>query len=75
MGAIPVCTPFAALKETVNGDYGVKVELGQFEEALIYALQHIDEYEGKRKEMMKWARKTYDMKSLAKEWDKEFNGE
>jgi hypothetical protein len=75
LGAIPVCTPFAALNETVNGKYGVKANLDQITEALIYTLKEAKEgkLEKKRESMMKWARDEFDMKKLAKQWSLFFN--
>lgn len=73
MGAIPVCTPYAALQETVNGDYGIKADLNELTEAMIYLLSNPEEAESRRKNMMKWAEKAFDMKSLAKDWDLFFN--
>lgn len=73
-GAIPVTTPHAAMNETISTKYGMKVKLEQMAEAVIYSLKHSEEMERKRKPMMEWARKAYDMKVLAKEWDKEFSG-
>lgn len=73
LGAIPVCTPYAALNETVSSKFGIKVNLDKFADAIIYQLQHIKEAEDKREPMMKWAREVYDMKSLALEWNNTFN--
>jgi glycosyltransferase involved in cell wall biosynthesis len=75
LGAIPVCTPFAELNETVNGKYGVKANLDQITEALIYTLKEAKEgkLEKKRESMMKWARDEFDMKKLAKQWSLFFN--
>lgn len=71
MGAFPVCTPYAALKETVSSKYGMKVNRDKIADALIYQLKNQDEQ--KRKEMIEWARSEYDIRSLAKEWDLKFN--
>ena len=73
MGAVPVCTPEAALKETVSSKHGVKVELSEMTDAVIHLLSNQEELEAKRKPMMKWARKQYDIVALAKDWDKLFN--
>ena len=73
MGAIPVCSNYAALNETVNGDYGIRDEVSNLRDAVIYLLQNKEETELKRGKMMKWARKAFNMKSLAKEWDKFLN--
>lgn len=68
LGAIPVCTPFAALNETV-GKYGIKAQLDKYADALIYTLQNPGEMEAKRSPMMEWAREQFDVTALAKEWD------
>lgn len=73
LGAVPVTTPVAALRETVSSKYGVKTTLDQIQETVIYYLQNRTELEKKRKPMIEWARKEYDINSLAKEWDKLFN--
>lgn len=68
LGAVPVCTPFAALNETV-GKYGIKAQLDKYADALIYALQNPDDIKARRKPMMEWARDEYDIVKLAQEWD------
>jgi glycosyltransferase involved in cell wall biosynthesis len=73
LGAVPVCTPVAALRETVNEEYGFKMNLDKIADGLIYLLQNHNELEGRREPMMKWATKAYDVKSLAKEWVEEFS--
>lgn len=73
MGAIPVCTPVAALNETVNGKYGIKLERDKIVQGLIYALKNPAEMNRKRKAMMQWASQAFSMKDLAKEWDEIFN--
>ena len=73
MGCVPVCTPFAALNETVNGQWGVKEELSEIPEACNYLLDNPSELEAKRQPMMDWARKQFDMKELAVSWDSFFN--
>jgi len=73
MGCVPVCTPFAALNETVNGEFGIKAELNEIPEACVYLLDNPEELEKRRKPMMKWARKQFDMEKLALEWDKFFD--
>lgn len=84
-GCLPVSTDFAALDETVN--FGVKVSipndgavgradsefLNTYKTALIHVLQHPEEYETMRKEMMAWARKQT-WSNVAKSWVKEFEG-
>jgi len=73
MGAVPVCTPHAALNETVSTKYGVKVDLSSIADATIHLLKNQNELEKKRTPLMKWSRKQYDMAKLAKQWDEEFN--
>lgn len=73
MGAVPVCTPYAALKEAVNSKTAYKVELDKIADATIYALTHQEELEEKRTKGKKWAREKFDMDSLAKEWDEYLN--
>lgn len=72
MGCIPVCTPFAALNETV-GDYGIKLDRKYIVDGLIEYMKDIDKLEKRRKPMQEWARNKYSMSELAKEWDKFFN--
>ena len=74
LGCVPVCTPHAALNETVSTKYGVKIELARIADALIYLLKDPKELDRRREPMSKWARKAFDMAKLAKEWDREFNG-
>lgn len=73
LGCVPVCTPFAALNETVNSKYGLKVPLDNITDGLIYLLKNQNELEKKRKPMTNWARKQFDMAELALEWDNFFN--
>jgi glycosyltransferase involved in cell wall biosynthesis len=73
MGCVPVCTPFAALNETVNGQYALKTELEEIGEACNYLLDNQDDLEARRKPMMSWARKQFDIKELAKEWSNFFD--
>ncbi len=68
MGCVPVCTPYAALNETVNGEYAIKAELDEIAEASVYLLKNQDDLEARREPMMDWARKQFDISSLAKEW-------
>jgi glycosyltransferase involved in cell wall biosynthesis len=78
-GAIPVVTDYAALKETVQ--YGEKldldatgsVDLEQYKQRLIWWLTHPAEQDKVRPKMMKWARKRYDWKNVAKGWIDEFD--
>jgi glycosyltransferase involved in cell wall biosynthesis len=74
LGAVPVCTPVAALNETVNSKFGgIKIEMNNFADSVVYLLQHQEELEERREDMIEWARKEYDIKTLAKEWDTFFN--
>lgn len=74
LGCIPVCTPYAALNETVSTKYGMKIQLDKIADALIYILRNPKEFESRRKPMTEWARKQFNMAELGKQWDKEFNG-
>lgn len=73
MGAVPVCTPVAALNETVNSKFGIKTELNKVADAVIHLLKNQEELEKRREPMITWAREAFDMGSLAKEWDLFFN--
>lgn len=73
LGAVPVCTPVAALKETVNGRYSFKTDMNQIADAVVYAFKHQDELEEKRKAGIEWARDEYNIDTLAQEWDTFFN--
>lgn len=76
-GAVPVASNYAALDETIQ--YGHKQPLGEFDtedlerykESLIWWLQHPEEQEKVRPEMMKWAR-TQSWAEIAKQWKSEF---
>lgn len=72
MGCVPVCTPYAALNETVSSLYGVKEELSMIPDACIYLLDNQEDLDRRRKPMMEWARSKYDISVLAKEWNKFF---
>lgn len=73
-GAVPICTDYAALKETVK--YGVKVEGDVKDEAtydlfakkLIKLLKTPDYQEKVRSEMMPWAKENLSWEGVAKEW-------
>lgn len=77
-GAIPVVIDYAALKTTVQ--YGVKVDGDIYEpevkenykKELISLLTDHNRQEEIRKPMMKWARKEFPWRKVAKQWDKEF---
>jgi glycosyltransferase involved in cell wall biosynthesis len=68
-GAIPVCTPIGALRETVQ--HGARVDRKDIMDALVYTYNNPDE--ARREKMMKWAKDKFDMPALAKEWDLFFN--
>lgn len=78
-GCIPVASNYAALDETIQ--FGHKQEFKEFDAAdlekykqkLIWWLQHPEEQEKVRPQMMGWAR-TNSWESVAKKWDAEFNG-
>jgi glycosyltransferase involved in cell wall biosynthesis len=73
LGTFPVCTPKAALNETVSNEYGIKVGLDQIADALIYKLKQTkDEEKTNRFDMIEWAGKRFDIVPLAKEWDRLF---
>jgi len=73
LGAVPVCTPIAALNETVNADYGIRVPLEKTAQGVIHLLNNQEELADRRQNMIEWARKQFDMTTLAKEWDAFFN--
>ncbi len=54
MGAVPVCTPEAALKETVSSEYGMKVQLSDMADAAIHMLKNQEELDKRREPMMEW---------------------
>lgn len=76
-GAVPVASNYAALDETIQ--YGHKQEFGEFDEkdlekykeSLVWWLQHPEEQEKVRKEMIKWARSNSWAK-IAEQWDGDF---
>jgi glycosyltransferase involved in cell wall biosynthesis len=77
-GAVPVASNYAALDETIQ--FGHKQEFREFDDedleryrdALIWWLQHPEEQEKVRPEMMAWARtKSWD--AVAKQWGEAFN--
>lgn len=80
-GAIPVCTNFAALQETVQ--YGVKVDgdiyekktLDLFKDELVKLLKDHKRQEKIRPEMMKWAQDKFSWTKVAQQWDKEFKSD
>jgi len=80
LGAIPVVTNLAALKETVrNGlKVDVNIENSEAQEEYINALIGLmkDEKSQKdlRKEMIPWARKYFPWEVVAKEWSDKLNG-
>jgi glycosyltransferase involved in cell wall biosynthesis len=70
-GAIPVVSDYAALSETVQR--GVKLPMGYTDEKYVEEVVRMMDEKFDRQEMMDWARKTYDIKPLAKEWDEIFS--
>lgn len=76
-GAVPVASNYAALDETIQ--FGHKQTLGEFDEAdlekykesLIWWLQHPEEQEKIRPEMMKWAR-SVSWREVANGWNADF---
>jgi glycosyltransferase involved in cell wall biosynthesis len=79
LGTIPICTPYAALNETVHSRFGYKVDRQKIADCTIDLLKRMkDEKERKkitntREEMKEWAREKFDVSSLAREWDIFFN--
>lgn len=80
-GAVPVCTDYAALAETVQ--YGIRVEgdiyepevKEKFKDELISLLKDEARQESIRPEMMAWARDKFGWDNVAKQWDEEFRSE
>lgn len=78
-GAVPVASNHAALNETIQ--FGHKQQFGEFsdedlqkyKEALIWWLQHPEEQEKIRADMMSWARGHYDWSKVADQWSEEFD--
>lgn len=80
-GAVPVCTDFAALDETVQ--YGEKVHMKdehdlswerEWVEQTVRMLNDLDYQEDCRNGMITWALNKYSMTSLAAQWDAVFQG-
>lgn len=77
-GCIPVCTNYAALETTVQ--YGTKIDgdiydpevLEKFKQELIVMLKDDAKQEEIRKEMVPWAKKTFQWLNVAQQWDKLF---
>jgi glycosyltransferase involved in cell wall biosynthesis len=73
-GAVPVCSDFAALDETVQ--FGEKMDLGKltdkdlehYKERLIWWLLHPEEQEKIRPDMMRWSRENNSWASVAEKW-------
>lgn len=77
LGAIPICSTFAALKETVQ--YGVLIEppdngLVTAKAALIDYLNNPEKQEAIRSAMMEWAQKNFLWEDVAKQWFTLFEG-
>lgn len=69
-GAIPITTGITALEETQQ--YGIKIPLSKYKQALIETMQHIPCDDVKyRKKMMKWARRHFNWERVAKQWIKD----
>lgn len=75
-GAVPCCTDYAALKETVK--HGVKVDMdvkgedwSSYKKALIKLLKTPDYQEKVRKEMMEYARENLGWDKVAKTWSEQ----
>lgn len=72
-GAFPITTGITALEETQQ--FGIKVDIDEYKETLIKALNAKDNSEKYRKEMMKWARETFNWDRVADNWVKDlFDG-
>lgn len=75
LGAIPIVTNFAALKETVkNGikvDRDIVTEEGQEEyvKTVIDMLQHPEKQDEMRQGMMEWAREYFSWKKIGEDWN------
>lgn len=77
-GAIPVCSNFAALRETVQ--HGIRIEpspemLSQAKSALIELLQDPQRQEKIRAPMIEWARSYFPWENVARNLAKELEGE
>ena len=78
LGAIPVVTNYAALKETVKN--GLKIDLdittdegqGEYIHSIVGLLCDEDEQENIRKPMMEWADNYFNWDNVAKLWDEKF---
>jgi glycosyltransferase involved in cell wall biosynthesis len=71
-GLIPITTGIAALAETQQ--YGLKINLEDYAEALYNLINQNKETEEKKKyreEMMKWARETFSWDRVYQQWLKE----
>lgn len=79
MGAIPICTPFAALKETVNGKLGYKISIDdgpfKFTDITKRLLKQTDSLDDRRKQLADWAYKAYNIDDLASSWNNFFSTE
>ena len=73
LGAVPVVTDFAALKETVRNGYKVDVDIQEKEGQKIYVdtlvdiLLHPEKQEEVRN--MKWAQEYFSWEKIAQQWD------
>jgi glycosyltransferase involved in cell wall biosynthesis len=80
-GAIPVCTDYAALDETVQygkkigGDIYIEEIQAEFINAAVEVLNNSKFKKEQRKLMMPWAQDKFSWTNVAKEWDKTINDE
>jgi glycosyltransferase involved in cell wall biosynthesis len=79
-GAFPVCTNFAALKETVQFGERIDVDItekegqDEYKKVLIDFLKNKSGDEKARLEMMEWAQEKYSWANVAQKWDNLFKG-
>jgi GT2 family glycosyltransferase len=77
-GAVPVTRPLAALKETVrfglllDGDVHEPDTQNRYIEEVVFLLQHPEEQERIRAEMIPWARETFGWEEVAQQWHRSF---
>lgn len=70
-GAIPICSPTGALMETVQFGHLVKTP-DEFVGALHKVFDRGHDLDTYRDDMSAWARKTFDVKTLARDWMERF---
>jgi len=77
-GAVPVTRPLAALKETarfgvlIEGDVYQAETQRRYVDAVVSLLQHPEEQQRIRAEMIPWARKAFGWNEAAKQWHRWF---